>query len=66
MALLERNSKATTQNDYMALLDENGEMIAIINPMKDVPRGLLMEALASKGIKAEIRESKADRVAVKL
>ena len=58
MALFEKNSDS--KKKYLALLDANGDLIAIINPMNKVPMTLLMDSLIAKGLTVEIRESQPD------
>ena len=64
MAIFEKEAQGAKQ--YVALLDESGEMAAFISPVKGVSNELIVEALTSKGLNAEIRESKADRVNLQL
>lgn len=56
----------TTKKHYLALLDAEGEMVAIINPMSKLSNEVLMEALTAKGLSVEIRESKPDITTVTL
>ena len=67
MALWDKNDqKKEETGSYIAMLDNEGDMVAIINPMKNVPQELLIEALAAKGVNCELRVSKSDRVDLKL
>jgi hypothetical protein len=63
MAVFEKENE---KKEYLAMLDANGEMVAIINPMKGVPMEMLKEAMTGKGLNVEIRESKSDRVEINL
>ena len=64
MAIFEKETN--DQKEYIALLDANGEMTAFISPVKGVKPQMLVDALVSKGLSVELRQSKADRVNITL
>jgi hypothetical protein len=59
MAIFEKEVK---QNEYIALLDSNNDLVAFISPIKGLKPELLCEALAEKGLNVEVRQSKGDRL----
>lgn len=66
MAIFEGKDASSTKKSYVALLDTEGELVAFVSPVKGVTNELLVESLKSKGLNAEIRESKPDIVSLSL
>lgn len=64
MSLFEKN--AEEGKSYVGMLDSNGDLVAFITPVKGVSPELIVKALEAKGVSAEVRESKADRVDLEL
>ncbi len=65
MALFE-NTK-TDVKEYLALLDTERNMIAVVNPTaKGVTPAMLAEAMEAKGLIVEIRESKPEMRTISL
>lgn len=65
MALFE-NTK-TDVKEYLALLDTEGNMIAVVNPTaKGVTLSMLADAMFAKGLIVEIRESKPEMRTISL
>lgn len=64
MALFEQEKK--TSGEYIALLDTEGSLVAFISPVKQVKPEILLAALQSKGLSAEIRQSSAEMTTVNL
>ena len=59
MALFEENIK--DKSSYLVLLDSTGnEVVAYVNPVKNVPQKVIYDALIAKGLKVEVRESAED------
>lgn len=64
MALFEQNTKSS--GEYVALLDAEGSLVAFISPVKQVKPETLLEALKSKGLNVEVRQSSAEMTTVVL
>ena len=64
MAIFDRESD--NKKSYVALLDENGELAAFIQPVKGINNQLIASALAEKGVKVEIRDPKPELTTLKL
>lgn len=59
MAIFE--SKENEKKEYIVLLDKTGEnVVAFINPAKNVRPEILVAKLETAGMKAEIRETNSD------
>jgi len=61
MALFEE--KKEQPKSFIALLNDSGEqVIAFINPAKNVPQEALVAALTDKGLNVEIREPSTEAI----
>lgn len=65
MAIFEKEKKESS-GEYVALLDETGQLAAFITPIKQISHELLCAALREKGLHVEIRLSQGDRIDLKL
>lgn len=64
MAIFEKEKKDTKH--YVALLDAEGNMVAIINPTAKLQPELLVDSLRAKGLNVELRESQPEITTLKL
>ena len=60
MAIFEKENKGG--NEYVALLDTAGDLIAFISPVKGVDPQILVDKMTQKGLIVELRESKGDKL----
>lgn len=64
MAIFE--DKKQEVSTYVALLDNEGNLVAFIQPVKGVSQELITEAMREKGLNVELRESKEARLSLTL
>lgn len=65
MAIFEKPKK-TDSKAYVALLDTEGNMVAIVNPTQKIAPELLVDSLKAKGLNVELREPQPEITELKL